>query len=144
MDGLGRVNNVVPVAAGVWINVQDCSGVQFVCTNASGDTYTLLEAKDASGTGSKSPVALNITRYYTGPVSGTAAWVEHVIPAANTTGAIGGSGVLAVAVFDVDVKGIDPLFHYIKVTATGSGTVVAIPHDLQVQRSPQNLVALGV
>lgn len=144
MDGLGRVINVVPVAAATWLSVKDCGAVTFIGTNASGETYTLLEAKDASGTGSKTPTVANITHYYTTSVSGANGWVEHIITAANTTGAVGGSGVLAVVAFSVDTKALDPLFPYIKVTPTGAGTVVAILHDLDVQRRPSLLTAVGV
>lgn len=144
MDGLGRVINVVPVAAAAWINVKDAGAVTIIGTNASGETYTLTEAKDASGTSAKSPTNANITHYYTTSVSGANPWVEHIITAANTTGAVGGSGVLAVVAFSVDTKALDPGFPYIKVAPTGSGTVFAILHDLDVQRRPSLLAAVGV
>ena len=49
MDALGRVFNVVPAAAGLYINMQDCSGVTFVCTSVSSDTFAFGEAKTSGG-----------------------------------------------------------------------------------------------
>lgn len=143
MDGLGRVANVAWTAASTpkWINVQDCGAVLVIGNLAGGDTYTVTEAKDASGTGAKAPVQNTITRWYGTAAGAGSAWTETVL---SGTGANAVVSTSAVTAFTVDCKGIDPLFHYIKVTATSTAIVVVVPIDLQVQRAPQNLVALGV
>lgn len=141
MDGLGRVANVAWTAASTpkWISVKDCSAVMVIGSGA--DTFTVTEAKDASGTGAKSPVQNTITRWYGTAVGAGSAWTETVLSGSGANAVVSAS---AVTVFTIDCKGIDPLFSYVKVAATSTAVVVVVPIDLDVQRAPQNLPALGV
>lgn len=144
MDGLGRVYNVVPAAAGLYINMRDCSAVSFVCTSANSDTFAFSEAKDSSGTsvtlladGTKGSFPV---RYYeASDTDGSVAWVKHAL-ADDTTGAITTGHVIVV---DVLASMLDDGFDYVKCAASSTGTVIAILHDLLVQRTPANLSLPG-
>ncbi len=137
MEGLGRVFNVSPVADDVYVNMRDVGAVSFVCVNASGDTYTLTEAKDASGTGAQ--VLATITRFHVSATVG-ATW-SLVTQAAGSTFVPTASQ--DVAVVTISGAELSDTYDYLKVASTGSGTVVAITHDLASQRDPVNLPAVG-
>ena len=134
MEGLGRLFNVVPIAAGTLIAVKDCSGVTFVCTGD--DTFTLKSA--ATEAGSPSTLA-TITDYYTcTSTSGGAEWVFSTQAAADSVTIA--SGALA---FYVDAGDLPSAAEYIEVTVAASGLVAAVLHDLLVQRAPANLRQLS-
>ena len=136
MEALGRLFNLVPTADGVEVSVRDCSGVTFVGVGA--DTYTVQEATTAAGGGAQNlPV---ITRFYeAASAAGANAWV--------LTEQAAGAAVVAdqpVCCFHVDVKSLSDGFDYLRCTSTAAGLVIAIAHDLNVQRDPANLPALAV
>lgn len=137
MEGLGRVFNVLPVADDVYVNMRDAAAVSFVCVNAAGDTYTLTEAKDAAGTGAQ--VLATMTRFHISATVG-AVW-SLVTQAAGST--IVPTGSQDVAVVTISAAELSDTFDYLKLASTGAGTVVAITHDLAVQRAPENLPAIG-
>jgi hypothetical protein len=139
---LGRLFNTTPAADGVWINLKRGAGVTFVCflTGAVGDVYTLLQAKDSGGTGSKSlPI---VTEYWTNTGNGSDAWVRQTQAAGNvvTTTATAAQNAL---VIEVEGTSLDDAFTFVKLTSTGAGTVNAVTRDLTVQRTPANLPAMA-
>jgi hypothetical protein len=139
MEALGRLFNVVPVADGVEVNMRDASAVTFVCVGANAETFTLAEATDAAGTGAQT--LATITRYYSGATSaGADAWVEETIAAG---GVVTTTTAKPVAVIHVQQAEMSDGFDYLRVTSSSTGTVVAIVHDLNVQRDPANLPALA-
>ena len=134
MEGLGRVLNVIPIAAGNAFAMQGASACTFVCTG--NDTFTLNKA--SSFAGSYTTLAV-VTRYYTNTATnGTAVWVKVTQAAAATV--VIASGSVAFTVFTSQLS--DPS-NYLKVTVGASGLVTAILHDLTVQRAPANLAILG-
>jgi hypothetical protein len=134
MEGLGRVVNVVPIAAGVLISMKDCAGITFVVTGD--DTFTLSSA--ATYNGSPSTLA-TITNYYTNTATnGSAEWVAASQAAADNVAIASGA-----ASFYVDASDLPAAAEYVKVAAGGSGLVMAILHDLLVQRTPPNLRQLS-
>lgn len=137
-DGLGRVFNVIPIADGIEVSLEDAAAVTFVCTLTDGDTFTLAESVGAGGT----PQALAcIERYHTNTEKdGSTAWTRVEQAAASTV--VIGTGV-DVAVFTVRADQLTDGYTHVDVTSTSTGTVVAIVHDLLVQRSAENLPALG-
>lgn len=137
MDGLGRVFNVHPVADDVYVAMKGAGACTFVCVNASGDTYTLTEAKDAAGTGAQ--VLATMADFYISATVG-AVWSKVTHAAAST---IVPTGSQDVAVITVSAAELSDTYDYIKLASTGAGTVVAILHDLLVQRKPENLPAVG-
>ena len=145
MQGLGRVFNIVPVANGVALNMSQCSAITFVGTND--DTYTLTVATTFAGSYQAysffTPNWVPITTGYTNADNGagTGKWVKTTQTAASTF------------VTATDIAGAFTLFgsqmpagyDYVKCTLThndGIG-VVAILHDLTVQRGPANLAAVS-
>lgn len=131
MEGLGRLFNVVPIAAGRGLYMGNVSAVTFVCTG--NDTFTLTAA--SSFAGSYATPGSIITRTYTNTATnGSAAWVKAAQAAANTV--VISSGSVAFSVFGSQLP--DPK-NYVKVSAGGAGLVMAILHDLTYQRGPANL-----
>jgi hypothetical protein len=143
MEALGRSFNTVPAADGVYVSMKDAAACSFICYlgGAAGDTYTLVEAKDAAGTGAQNLVA--ITQYYTNTGNATDAWVKRTQAAAATVVAAA-TAVQQAVVFNVDASKLSDTYKYIKVTSTGAGTVNALLHSLEVQRTPANLAIVGV
>lgn len=142
MEGLGRLFNVVSAGDGQYIKMNQGETIAFLGYLAStGDTYTLVEAKDAAGTGAQNLV--RIARYYTCTGNGSDAWVEQSQAAAATVVATSAAAQSAL-LFEVEGAWLSDGYKYIKCTSTGAATVTAILHDLYYQRRPANLVKIGV
>lgn len=134
MEALGRVTNVIPIAAAKAFAMRAASGVMFVCTG--NDTFTLNKA--SSFAGSYTALAV-ITRYYTSTATdGTAAWVANTQAAASTVVQTSGT-----TVFHVLTSQLSDPSDYLKVTVGASGLVAAYLYDLTVQRAPANLAIIG-
>ena len=134
IEGLGRLFNAVPIAAGQLLAMKDCQGYTFVVTG--NDTFTLKSA--ATYNGSLTNCA-TITNYYTcTSTSGGAAWVAVTQAAAATVVIASGA-----AAFYVDSGDLPSAAEYVEVAVAASGLVIAIPHDLLVQRAPANLRQLS-
>lgn len=135
MEGLGRVFNIVPTADDVEVYVADCSAVTFV--GVGDDVYTVQEHQSAAGAGQDLDV---VDQYYENAnADGSTAWTVATQAADAAVDADGS----AVVVFTVDVKSMSDNYDYLSCASTSSGLVYAILHDLNVQRAPQNLRALG-
>ncbi len=138
MEALGRLFNVIPVGEDVAVKMKDCSAITFVCVGA--DTYTLRESK--AGASLQTLATLDHV-YENTSAAGLAAWTRRSVLS-------GGAQVnnvvtaLAVAVFTVEDTELSDGFTHLRVTPTGAGLVIAIPHDLTVQRDPRNLPAVAV
>jgi hypothetical protein len=140
MDGLGRVFNVVPVAAdSPWVSLLEASAVTFVCVGANSETFTLTQARSSGGSGSTSLAPLD--HYYKSTGSaGATAWTRDNAP---TSGAVVTTTTAnPVAVFTVHESELSDGFSHVQVTSSSSGTVFAITHDLKSQRAPANLPAV--
>lgn len=136
MEGLGRILDVIPIAAGKGFKFRNASAVLFVCTAA--DTFTLT----ASGTyaGSYTSPGNIITHYYQrADTDGTHAWTKQTQAASNAV--VQGSAYTTA--FEVLTSMVADPQDYLKVSVGGSGLVMAILHDLTVQRKPANLEILG-
>jgi hypothetical protein len=140
---LGRLFNFTPAGDGTWISLKAAGGVSFLCYlgGAAGDTYTLQEAKDASGTGAQN--LATVTTYWTNTGNGTDAWTKRTQVAAATviTAATAAQQAMVVEVLGAS---LDDGFKYLKLTSTGAGVVNAVTSDLTTQRDPNNLPAMGV
>lgn len=143
MEALGRTMNAQYLMDDAYVSLKDCAGVAFLCylTGAAGDTYTLTEAQDASGTGAQ--VLATITRYHTSTGNGSDAWTLHTQAAASTVTTVASADENC-AWFEVDGAELSAGFDYVKVASTSSGVVIAVQRDLDVQRKPSNLAAIGV
>lgn len=138
MEGLGRLFNLIPAGASVYVNMSLCAACTFQCYASGGDTFTLSEATTAGG-GSVQELA-TITRYYTSLGTG-GAWTKQTQAAAAAV-VISGTGPLDAAVFTIDSAELSDGFSFIKVVPSAGGIVTCILHDLYVQRAPANLPAL--
>lgn len=136
MEGLGRVFNVIPIASGKAFKMRGASAVTFVCTGA--DTFTVTAASSFAGTYA-SPGNI-ISHYYQATATdGTAAWTKQTQAASNAV-VQAGSNTTVFSVFTSQLADPDD---YVKCTASATGLVHAILHDLVVQRGPANLEILG-
>lgn len=139
---LGRLLNSTPAGDGKWINLREAGGVTFLCylSGAAGDTYTLQEAKDSSGTGAQNLAIF--TEYYTNTGDGSDAWTRRTQAAAATITTAAAATQNAM-VCEVEGTSLSDTYKYVKLTSTGAGTVNAVTRDLMTQRTPANLPAMG-
>lgn len=140
---LGRLFNSSPAADNVWINLKDAGGIAYVCylAGAAGDTYTLQEAKDAAGTGAQNlPV---VTEFHTATGNGSDAWTRRTQAAAATVVTAAAATQNAMVV-EVEATSLSDTYDYVRLASTGAGTVNAVTRDLNVQRAPASLSAMGV
>lgn len=135
MEGLGRLFNVVPIAAGRGLSLRDCSGITFITTGS--DTFTVTCAQGFAGSYG-SPGTLTCNVYKNAATNGSAAWVkDNSLISTNTI-------VTTVATaFHISGTFLPDLKNYVKVSAGGSGLVTAILHDLNVMRTPPNLAIVS-
>jgi hypothetical protein len=135
MEGLGRVCNVVPIAASRGLSIVRGSSYLYVCTGA--DTFTLTVASTFAG--SYATPGNIISRTWTNTATnGSAAWVFASQALANTV--VIGSGAVA---FHIDGNSLPDAKTYLKVTPSGAGLVTAILYDLTVRRAAPNLAILS-
>lgn len=134
MEGLGRLFNVVPIAAGKKISLKGAQGVTFVCTGD--DTFTLHNMTTYNGSGS---TLATITDYYTNTATdGSAQWVDATQAAADAVTIASGS-----ASFYVDAGDLASGCEWVEVTVASSGLVTAIVHDLYFQEDAAKLPFLS-
>jgi hypothetical protein len=131
MEALGRLVNVVPIAAGVALSMKNCSGITFICTG--NDTFTLTVA-DAFAGSYATPGNVLVRKQTNTATNGTAAWVQATQAASNAVTIA--SGTVA---FYLDGNSLPDTKTYVKCTASSAGLVTAILHDLRAQRNPANL-----
>lgn len=134
MEALGRLFNIVPIAAGRGLALKDTNGITFVCTGA--DTFTVTTSATFAGSYT-SPGAVVTTTYTCTATNGTAAWVRVNQTAANTVIVASGAVSFHIPTSRLANKG------YIKVTPSAAGLVTAIFNDLVVQRAPANLAIVS-
>lgn len=135
MEGLGRLYNIVAIAAGVGISLRDAESIEFICTG--NDTFTVTVASSFGG--SYATPGNIITRKYTNTsTNGSAKWVKATQSASNAVTISSGTVKFWIGQSQLS----DPSL-YVKCSAGGSGLVIAVLHDLSVQRGPANLAAVG-
>lgn len=139
---LGRLFNCSPAADGKWISLRDASGIAFLCylAGAAGDTYTLQEAKDSSGTGAQNLAV--ITEYHTNTGDASDAWTKRTQAAAATVVTAAAATQNAMVV-EIEGTSLSDTYKYVKLTSTGAGTVNAVTRDLVTGRASANLPAMG-
>lgn len=142
MEALGRLFNIIPTAEDVAVKMKDCSAVTFVCIGGNNETFTLVESK--AGASGQTLATLDHV-YRNANAGGTAAWTRSsVLNAGAQVGVVTTVTANPVAVFTVEDAELSDGFTHLEVQASSTGLVIAIPHDLTVQRAPQNLPAAGV
>lgn len=137
-EGLGRLFNLVhTLGDSSYVNLRDGNAVTFVCQLDAGDTFTVSSASDASGTGVAA--LAKVTQYYTAAKAG-GVWTKTTQAAASTVTTANS----VVAVFTIRHDQLPDGHSYVKCPSTSTGTVLAILHDLNVQRTPANLASVIV
>jgi len=135
VEALGRLFNVVPIAAGVAVNLKEYGAVTFVCTGA--DTFTLTSS-DAFGGTYVTPGNIITRKYTCSATNGTAAWVEATQAASNAVTIASGTVLI-----HVSADSLPDGHAFLKCSAAAAGLVKAILHDLDRQRRPSNLAAVS-
>lgn len=135
MEGLGRVFNVIPIAAGQAISLKDASAVTFICTG--NDTFTVTCASSFGGSYA-TPGNIITQKYTNTATNGTSTWTKASQSASNAVTI--SSGTVAFTVKGVSLPDTKT---YVKCSVGASGLVFAVVHDLMVQRTPGNLPALS-
>ncbi|MGW1497577.1 hypothetical protein ACWCQW_03115 [Streptomyces mirabilis] len=135
MEGLGRVFNVVPIAAGAALSLRDAGGITFVCTG--NDTFTLT-CSDSFGGSYATPGNTLVKKITNTATNGTAAWVTATQSASNAVTIASGT-----VSFYVSGDSLPDGKSYVKVSAGAAGLVTAVFHDLTVGRKPDNLAIVG-
>lgn len=144
MKALGRVINVVAFASGIHISLKNASGVTFVCyENGGAQNIDIKESK----AGASATLLSVVTEIYASDGVGSV----HSKETTDANGALGtGDGAIVkkdttafdTAVFYIGADELSDLFDSVEVTVD-AGTVIAIVHDLAIQRAPENLISAG-
>lgn len=133
--GLGRLFNVVPIAAGRGLSMVDASGITFITTGA--DTFTLTLADTFAGTYNNTgltTLAGVVDVYKNAAANGSAAWVKDNALIANNT-----IVTTVTTAFYIGADQLPDTRVYVKLSAAAAGLVTAVYHDLLTQRDPANL-----
>lgn len=147
MSGLGRVFDGFTVASGNYFSMRNASAVTFLC-QASGASSLALVAQTkfsggttanwttANGFGQTAFWYQNVQNNGTGQwTKVTSVWSSNSVTLAATSGYMS-----AITIFTSQFA---DTYMYLAATGTNMTSVTAILHDLDVQRTPPNLVALG-
>lgn len=139
MEGLGRLVDVIPIAAGQGFKFRGSSAVLFVCTG--NDTFTITTSPTFGGSYTQ-PTGFNpINHFYQrSDTNGTHAWTRQTQTASNAVVQANSGYTTA---FELLTSMVADPQDYVKVSVGASGLVMAILHDLTVQRKPANLEILG-
>ena len=140
-EALGRVINAHYPADDVYISLADAGGVCFLGHEVDGATvFTITFATDAAGGTTSTPAVID---HYYGKSADTSSGVWHKTTqtAANTVSAADATedfvDIEVLATMCPVVSGVR--YEYVKCSADGSGTVMAVLHDLARGRTPANL-----
>lgn len=144
MEALGRLCNVIPIAAGKPFKMRGASGCLFVVTGAAAQP-TINERSSFGG----ADVALAVIKdvYWAVNTDGTSAWNKLVISPAVSTITLGsttGLTTAGMAAFHVFTSELSDPYNYLNcVNTAGSALITAILYDLVAQRGPANLEIIG-
>jgi hypothetical protein len=134
-DPIGRLFNIVHTADNVYVSLKDAQAVTFVGQLDAGDTFTFTEATTAAG--GSAAVLPTVTSKNTAPKAG-GTWTTTAQSAGSTV--VTSDTVVVTAT--IRAEELSDGFSYIKCASTSTGTVMAILHDLKVQRKPANLASV--
>ena len=145
-EGLGKLYNVVPTAAGVGLRLRDYSAVTFVVhavTVAAQVTITCAPTFAGTYVAPTSSGGIISHFYASTSAAGAAAWTKTVQTAANTAPAttVGIGSIIAVEILGVMLP--DPNAYVKCAVTTGTALVMAVLHDVTVARAPANLALVG-
>jgi hypothetical protein len=143
MEALGRVCNIIPIAAGKPFKMRGASGV-LVCVTGSAAQPTLNERSSFGGSDTALAVIKDV--YWSTATDGTAAWNKLILANVSTYthGSTTGLTTAVMTVFHVYTSHLSDPFNYLNVVSTaGPALITVVPYDLVTQRGPANLELLG-
>jgi uncharacterized membrane protein len=144
METLGRLCNVIPIAAGKPFRLRGASVAMFVVTGAAAQP-TLNQRSTFAGADTVLTVIRNV--YWSTATDGTVGWSKTILAAPASTyihGTTAGLTTAAMTVFHVYTSQLTDPSAYLNVVSTaGPALVSAYVGDLTVQRAPANLEVLG-
>lgn len=145
--GLGRVFDVVGVAAGNMFSLANANAVSFI-SEASGAATITVQASKTYGGSLVNWTAANgfgqpATWYQNTAHDGTAAWTKQTASWSTATLTLAGTtGYMSVVTFYATQ--FADQYKYIEISSNANNTyIVAVLHDLSVARTPANLAKLG-
>jgi hypothetical protein len=147
MEGLGRLYDFVPAASAKPFRLNANSGVTLlaVASSTTTTTLTVTYASTFSGSYSNFTTANGCNQpghwYQNTASDGTAQWVTDTASWASNVLTIGATSGYS-SVVEIFGSMLPAGAAYLKVTAANA-SLVAVVHDLTVQRKPDYLVALG-
>ncbi len=135
MEGLGRLFNIVHEASGVHVYLRDGEAITYSCYEADGSQVLTLK-ESIAGASEQNLVVIDKV-YRAAGIGGT--WTKVTQTALATFD--NDDNALDQVVFTVHSSELSDTFNCLELTTDeGSGLgVVAIIHDLNVQRDPANL-----
>jgi hypothetical protein len=142
-EALGRVLDIIPIAAGKPFKMRNASGVMFVTTGST--SAPVLNERSSFG-GSDTALPVIKTVYWSTATDGTAVWNKLILPAAVSTFTLGTTAGLTTALmcaFHVYTSHLSDPFNYLNLVGGGSGLNYAVLYDLTVQRGPAALEIKG-
>ena len=141
-EALGRVLNIIPIAAGKPFRLRNAS-CAMVCVTGATAAPTLNERQTFGGADTALPVIKTV--YWATATDGTVAWNKLILAAAVSTftnGTTTGLTTAVMTVFHVFTSQLSDPFAYLNVVM-GAGLATVVLTDLTVQRGPANLEILG-
>lgn len=145
MEGLGRVFNVITTADTHGFSMAGCSAVALVVASSGASSIAVTAAKTFAGSYDNFTTANGFGQsshwYQSTTATGTAAWTKQT--SVWTTNSLALAATTAyVSVVHIFGSQMADGYVYLKATCT-NGTLVVIPYDLTVGRTPANLAILG-
>ena len=145
MKGLGRAFNVLPVATGVHISLKNASGVTFVLYEDGGDQQIVFKESIA---GASEQALATVNELYACAGITASVWTREASDSAaalddNSTVEKKDTALFDCAAIYIGADELSDGFDCVECTIDGAGLCIAITHDLQVQREPENLATIG-
>ena len=156
MESLGRLNNIIPIAAGQAFKVRGASVIQVIATGATA-VVTLNQSNAFGGSFTAFAAIKNI--YWNTVTNGTAVWNKLTYAPTGTSSAIYGSPATPLStythgtsaglttalttVFHIFTSELSDPNNYLQVVMGGSGLCTVQPMDLVTARTPANLEILS-
>lgn len=146
MAGHGRVFDVVHDASGNMFSIANASAVTFIVKSSGAASLAVVAAKVFGGSTTTWTTGNGFGQtaffYQEAATNGTAAWTRQT--ATWTTNSVALAGTTGyTSTFSIYTSQFADGFKYIQATGTNATTVIALLHDLTVQRTPANLTILG-
>lgn len=144
MEALGRVCDIIPIAAGKPFKLRGASAVMFCVTGAAAQP-TINERSSFGGSDTALAVIKDV--YWSTATDGTAAWSKLIISPTVSTythGTTTGLTTATMSVFHVFTSMLSDPFNYLNCVSTaGPALITAVLYDLVHQRGPANLEIKG-